>query len=193
MNKEALVIRPANTMEYWLRHANGGDLENLRTWKNQHKRAFFHQTDITPEQQKKWYENFAARDNDFMFMVVDARPRPKDVGVIGFRDLGDKVDIYNVMRGAPREGDGVTIAEAMVLALNYMAARFQKPITCLVLKDNPASDWYAKCGFFVEEVRDDCFLLKVDEAKIGHRDFLVLHRAARDGESNIMQTTSEEK
>ena len=174
MKKDQIIIRPAEAINYLLRHASQGDIEKLRVWKNRHKHTFFHQQDISPEQQKAWYAGFAARDNDFMFMIVDLLAGdPVEVGCLGFRDLGDRIDIYNVMRGEPRREGGVSILEAMNLLVNYIATNFHKPITCLVLKNNPANDWYQKCGFFRNQEREDCYLLQVDLDKIGKRAILV--------------------
>lgn len=174
MTKEKLIIRPAQTANYLLRHANQGDIEKLRVWKNRHKDTFFHQQDINPDQQKAWWAGFVTRANDFMFMIVDqSTGGPAEVGSLGFRDLGDRVDIYNVMRGEPRREGGVSILDAMALFVSYIAANFPKPITCLVLKNNPANDWYRKCGFYRKQEREDCYLLQVDLGKVEKRAFLV--------------------
>jgi hypothetical protein len=174
MKKEQIIIRPAEAKSYFLRHANQGDIERLRVWKNRHKHTFFYQQEISPEQQKVWYAAFAARNSDFMFMIVDSSPGgPAEVGSLGFRDLGDRVDIYNVMRGEPRRPGGVSVLEAMSLLVSYIAANFPKPITCMVLKDNPANDWYQKCGFYRKQAREDCYLLEVDLDKVEKREFRV--------------------
>ena len=49
--------------------ATDANLENLRIWKNNHRTSFFYQETIQPEQQKRWFQGYLERADDYMFMV----------------------------------------------------------------------------------------------------------------------------
>src|SRR5580704_4647409 len=87
-----------------LRLANAEDSEMLRVWKNGHKASFFHQVDITAEQQAKWFEGYLDRADDHQYLVEEEVEFQTwaPIGVVACRLLEGTVDLYNIMRG--REG-----------------------------------------------------------------------------------------
>lgn len=138
-----------------LKEIEQADQDDLRTWKNTHKMSFFFQQDITPEMQAGWFAKYQARNaenTDHMFMVQERDATTGtlvNIGCMGFRDEGNSIDIYNLMRGQRLESDsGHTMSDA----LNAMLACAQttypgKPVTCMVLQNNPARGWYEANGF----------------------------------------------
>jgi ribosomal protein S18 acetylase RimI-like enzyme len=145
-----------------LRSIDEGDLENLRVWKNRQRKRFFHTEYITRDGQIHWYADFRQRRSDFMFIVeATCGPSPSPFGCLGFRLQEDVVDVYNVIRSRTIRGQKCTMGEALIVMCSY-ALGFEKPITCAVLKDNPAVGWYERFTFEIVEERRDNFLMRLD-------------------------------
>lgn len=123
-------------------------LEALRHWKNENKKCFFCQKHITQEEQWAWFEGYKQRDNDLMFIIVDARGYA--MGCLGIR-LIDKVkwDVYNVICDKRFHGKGImykALAELILIAKRL----YHVPITAEILASNKkALAWYKKNGFVV--------------------------------------------
>ncbi len=126
-----------------LRSITIDDLEYLRNWKNQNRRAFFFQKIISAEDQLRWYKAYLKRLDDYMFVVYN----PSAIGCMGFRLSGGIVDVYNVIRGVPNLGRKGIMRDAMLLMCSYATYKYQCKIECKVIADNPAVVWYEKTGF----------------------------------------------
>ncbi|MCG3733166.1 GNAT family N-acetyltransferase [Vibrio cincinnatiensis] len=142
---------------FCLRSITVSDLENLRQWKNKHRNSFFYKEIITVEQQNKWFDSYLKDDKDYMFTVVD---NEKAIGCMGFREKGDFIDVYNIMRGEKSQEKNFSMSDAFRLMLNYINYECQKKITCVVLNDNPAFNWYLKNDFLVLKEIEDYSLLE---------------------------------
>jgi len=127
-----------------LRTIGPDEIETLRVWKNAHRTAFFHQATIEPDQQHRWFTGYLSRETDYMFMAEHAGTA---FGCLGFRLLGSRADIYNVMRGRPDAGGRGLMSEAMRLLCSYIAAEFTREIGAEVLRSNPARAWYRDNAF----------------------------------------------
>jgi len=138
-----------------LRSISESDLETLRVHKNLNRFLFFHQTEISPDEQLVWYRNYETQVDDHMLVItmgLDA------IGSIGFRRTPADVDFYNLMMWSERhQGSGL-----MTLAFDTLRGLAQylypsAPIRVRVLESNPAQAWYARRGFEILErqVRDD--------------------------------------
>ena len=152
MNKNIIITE--NSRHVRLRAANDSDIELLREWKNSNKKSFFYQQEISKAQQAEWFSAYKQRENDYMFMVeeiIEGKHIP--VGCMGFRILNNYIDLYNIIRGA-ESSIGVSMHRAMYIMLNYIRNKWNAPIQCDVLKDNPAVNWYLKCGFVILENKD---------------------------------------
>jgi ribosomal protein S18 acetylase RimI-like enzyme len=127
-----------------LRSATDRDLDNLRSWKNSNRQFFFHQNEISAEQQLAWYESFALRPYDYMLMI-----QHQDIakGCIGIRRVDDEWEIYNVILGDPAFGKQGNMGRALIGTLEMALKQYALPITLNVLKHNPAVAWYLKNGF----------------------------------------------
>lgn len=150
--QNSLILTVPGHSELELRAINSSDLENLRNWKNSHREAFFHRQTITTEQQQQWYKGYQQRDNDFMFIISHS---DQPIGCIGFRRLEDKLDIYNVIMGNQQMSGKGLMRTALHTMIAEAARRYPGlPITLMVLKGNPAVEWYLKSGFSIESECD---------------------------------------
>lgn len=157
-----LIIKNEKYKDLRLRSITSADLENLRQWKNTHRKSFFYQEVITRDQQSLWFEKFQARDNDYMLVAENYKNGAYvPIGCMGFRILDDTVDVYNIMRGAASAADAsFTMQDAFSLMNAYILSLGYDNITCMVLKTNPALKWYYKNGFEILEEKDNYMLLK---------------------------------
>lgn len=165
--KKQMIIE-ADIKQYRLRNINEGDLEELRIWKNLNKSSFFYQKEISADEQKKWFEGYINRENDYIYIIeecVDDIYKHK-IGCIGFRvQEGNVIDIYNVIRGNKSMAD-TTMLQAMHLLIAYIEKKFTRyEIKCDVLNDNIAKKWYEKCGFVVKECYEQYSVMKWNKEK----------------------------
>lgn len=165
------VAEESNNLE--LREITISDIENLRRWKNDNRKSFFYQEEISPEQQKKWYAGYVERLNDYMFIVeensgTDTYPEKHAIGCMGFRLENEcTIDLYNIIRGEESISHA-TMRSAMQMMLCYIADMFPKyKIKCDVLKDNPAVEWYKKCGLAIWEEKE-YYIMGIRKEDIPH-------------------------
>ncbi len=154
-----------------LRLAVESDRELLRAWKNTHKTSFFHQQEITVDQQRAWFSSYLERLHDHVYMVEErAHDAWTPVGTVACRllDAGQDpatVDLYNIMRGRRTDAGIAEIGAAILLLCDVAAQHYAEPLTCKVLRDNPARSWYERLGFVVTQSRDDHYLLSPARTK----------------------------
>jgi hypothetical protein len=134
----------------WLRGANLGDQETLRLWRNAHAHRFFHQQPVTPECQRRWFEGYLGRPDDFLFMVVAGE---ETVGCIGIRFRDGGWDVYNVIRGRASRDSAGFMSLALAAVIEFARGRRPAAVRADVLPDNPALAWYLRNGFIT--VADD--------------------------------------
>lgn len=68
---------------YLLRPLERFDLEELRVLRNKNRNFFIQQEIILAEEQKKWYESYLSKDDDFMFAVEHENFPSKMIGSVG--------------------------------------------------------------------------------------------------------------
>jgi len=136
------------------RPATWNDLESLRAWKNANRHAFFHRAEISPEEQRRWFEGFSAREDAAMFMLeLDGTAR----GCVGFRFVAPgTVDLFNLILGdTALQGTGLTSAFYRALE-TALAARGVERIVLRVLRSNELGRaFYARHGFQPYDAEDD--------------------------------------
>lgn len=164
MDKKICILDNDNKIR--LRSAECNDIELLREWKNNNKKSFFYQQEITSEQQRKWFEDYKKREYDYIFMVEEVADfKYEPIGCMGFRVQDDAIDLYNIIRGKESK-TGISMYQAMHVMLSYIIHKYDFPIKCDVLKDNPAVEWYQKCGFdILKEI--EYYVMQIDRDKIG--------------------------
>lgn len=149
MNKR-FRLRSEEFPEIGLRTIAEVDLENLRIWKNDHRESFFFKGLISPEDQVKWFQGYLERPHDYMFIVaVDDH----SIGCLGFRDIDEGVDIYNVILGVPEMGHRGLMDKALKILCTYVQKEYPGRQGAKVLRNNPALNWYQRNGF--ERVGDN--------------------------------------
>lgn len=157
-----LLLRSSEEPSVRLRAIGPEDQEELRAWKNANKAGFFFQDDITPEMQRRWYEGYRARPQDWMFVVEH---EGRKAGCMGFRRLEDgSVDAYNMIAAPGFAGKGL-MKSAMRLMCSYAAEACGRDIGCLVVKGNPALRYYEACGYRVVGEGKGHHILKLDWAR----------------------------
>jgi RimJ/RimL family protein N-acetyltransferase len=145
MSSENIVIYEND--KYHLRAINSEDIELMRKWKNKNKHYYFHSTKISVDQQLKWFYLFCHREDDHMYVVEElCGKKPYSVGVMGWRNKDHYADIYNIMRGGGSLCDGYSMGQALRLMISYIRSDKNLNARCVVLKNNPAVDWYKVNG-----------------------------------------------
>ena len=139
------------------RPATRADIEQLRVWKNANRRAFFHQEEITPEGQQRWFEAFCARPLEQMFLLED-EGRP--LGCVGFRFVtDDAVDLFNLILGDPSFARGGLMSAFYAALEPALARRGVRRIELKVLADNASAiAFYEHQGFAQRPAEEGAFL-----------------------------------
>lgn len=170
MSEDRTIISSATNPDFRLRSIESGDIEDLRGWKNLNKGSFFLKEDITPEQQRVWFNHFCHRAADRMF-VVEQRTDDgwEKIGCMGFRLLHEEccVDAYNIIRSRKIEPASFNMSDPFRTMLAYAGRLHDNlPIRCKVLTDNPAVSWYERNGFSMVEQLEGFVLMELDKNTI---------------------------
>ena len=144
--KPALVLSSTAAPGITLESISAEHLELLRLWKNNHSHRFFYQEQITPAQQRQWFDGYSSRPGDWIFLIHDANINLA-VGCLGYRVLDKEIDIYNVLRAEDVPSRSSAHSHALNILTNHIAATYQLPIRARVLADNPAARWARLHGF----------------------------------------------
>lgn len=127
-----------------LRTITESDLENLRIWKNQNRKSFFYQEVISPADQRKWFEGYLERLNDYLFVILSGDPV---IGCLGFRYVDEHIDIYNVIRGVSSVNSKGFMSKALRIMCSYVLENYSGALEAKVLRDNLALNWYERNAF----------------------------------------------
>jgi hypothetical protein len=145
MTSTRLVVgQPRSVTQPWLRPVGAEEQEALREWRNAHRDAFFHTDVISPEGQRRWFQGYLQRPEDFLFLVMD---RDSPIGCVGVRLLGQEWDVYNVIRGVQSAASQGFMGLGLRMLVEFARDRHDLPVQAVVLADNPAVDWYLQQGF----------------------------------------------
>lgn len=168
MNTDKLEIRISvdNTRSVYLRSAKREDMETLRIWKNDQRNFFFHNEIITSNQQMLWWESFAVRPDDYMFLVVvDERA----IGCLGIRWKDKEWDVYNIILGEKAFSKQGLMGSAFYSMISFALQLKVAPVSLQVLSKNPAVEWYKKHGFVVKGKQSNFYSMVFE----GFNSFLV--------------------
>ena len=161
-NTKQDIIHSSENSSFRLREIDSMDLPLIREWKNQNSNHFFYNKFITDKEQLDWYENYKLRKDDHMY-VVELRKAEnwKKVGVMGYRIIDNHIDIYNVIRGIPSHEESFSMGQSLQALVSNIKKKHPKTsISCKVLKQNPAVQWYEKNGFKTLETHDSFILME---------------------------------
>ncbi len=129
-----------------IRPATDADIENLRVWKNTHKKFFYHQADISPEGQKNWFEKFKTQADQQIFVIQNDASL---IGCIGFRKkTNQRVELFNLICGAAEFLKTGLMSQFYIHCKEQLQNLGFTEIFLEVLKTNtPGQKWYLKQGF----------------------------------------------
>ena len=87
------------------------------------------------------------------------------IGCLGFRLIGEAVDIYNVILGKKEFAKKGYMANALKLVCKEAMMRYPKtPIVASVIKSNTALQWYFRRGFVVTTEYSEYYIVKYIES-----------------------------
>jgi len=154
-----IIIADKENKKLILRSIYDKDLENMRKWKNENRRAFFYQKIINVKQQKVWFLNYLKDPFDYMFII---EYEGLQIGCIGFK-LNNKIaDIYNVIIGNREYKRKGLMSSSIKMLIDYITCSHAKEITVRVLKSNTSGQkFYIKNGFNISREIDNYVLLEL--------------------------------
>ncbi|MEK7858379.1 MAG: hypothetical protein AAB320_04475 [Elusimicrobiota bacterium] len=158
--KESFSLQ-AEGLPITLRAIGPDDLEELRSWKNANKEAFFFKGDITPEMQETWFSGYLERPRDFMFMVMHGHSK---AGSLGFRMEGTAADCYNIM-GAPGGRSPRAMSQGMKLLCSFIVDKHTRKIGCKVVEGNKAVAWYERQGYRIASQQQGYVQMSLDVSR----------------------------
>jgi len=123
-----------------LRPLEERDIEELRILRNKNQQYFNNTAQITPEQQKAWFEKYLAREDDCMFAIELASKPGEFIGAVAFYNIDWEAGITEAGRTII-DKEKVTekgIGSEMALTHAYIAYNLMglKEIRLTVHKDN---------------------------------------------------------
>jgi hypothetical protein len=144
--KPKLFLRSPSFPHLELESIDEGHLEHLRRLKNAHRYRFFHQDEISPEQQLRWYAAYRTRPDDWMFII---HHNGSEKGCIGYRIIDGSIDLYNFMKGQSGDVRPPFTHHAFDLLCSFAGGSTGLPIRGRVLDGNPFLQWIQKHGFVI--------------------------------------------
>ena len=143
-----------------LRLLGEADLPSTLAWRNQDhiRRWFVHSDVITPEQHRRWFENYRERDDDFVFLIEETRDLRQPVGQVSLYRIDwaqHRAEYGRLMIGVPEAAGRGLAGEATRLLIDHAASALGiREIELEVFSDNAAAiAIYTACGFRPREHR----------------------------------------
>jgi hypothetical protein len=144
--KPKLILRSPSFPQLELESIDQEHLEHLRRLKNAHRSRFFHQDEISPEQQLRWYAEYSTRPDDWMFVI---RHGGSEKGCIGYRIIDGSIDLYNFMKDESSDTHPLFTHNAFDLLCSFAGGSTGLAIRGRVLDGNPFLQWIQKHGFVI--------------------------------------------
>ena len=141
-----------------LRPLEEADLAATLAWRNQSqiRKWFFYSDEITPAQHRRWFEQYRARDDDFVFIIEEMDRLKRPVGQVALYNIDwvrGRAEFGRLMIGDP-EAAGLGLAKLATARLveEGLGPWCLKEIFLEVMPANRAAlAVYAACGFRVLE------------------------------------------
>jgi RimJ/RimL family protein N-acetyltransferase len=136
------------------------DLPMTLAWRNRdHIRRWFINSDrLTAEQHHAWFEQYAGRDDDFVFIVEEAKELLKPVGQVSLYKIDwglGRAELGRILIGEPGAAGKGLAKEATRLLLDHAFGQFKlREVEANVMSTNRASLAVFSCGFREVEERD---------------------------------------
>lgn len=138
------------------------DIENLRVLRNRERNFFLDSTEISEEQQRKWYNNYLLKDNDIMFSIVRKSDQPEFCGSIALYSIDKANGLCEIGRTlidkeiCPDKGIGLE-ATCGVCKFAFETLGMQV-IQTKILKSNARSlKLHERAGFYTIDFSDERF------------------------------------
>ena len=175
------TVAPIVGSRVQLRLLSAADLPLTLAWRNQDqiRRWFVHSDVLTWDQHHAWFQRYAERDDDFLFVIEDTVRLRRPVGQVGLYRLDWQVrtaEYGRIMIGDPAGQGSGCASEATALLLDFAFREWRLSRVDLdVYADNErALRVYLHCGFESVELKDGMFHMSVTpqgfaRSKSGHR------------------------
>ena len=162
------VISPIKKGRIQLRLLAESDLMMTLAWRNQEhiRKWFIHPDIISPEQHRKWFEEYVERDNDFLFIIEETQNLGKPVGQISLYNIDwseNRGEFGRLLIGDP-EGIGRGLAKEATraaLQLAFETFRLQEVFLQVFRHNVTAIAFYQGCGFRSGDERNGLLLMKL--------------------------------
>lgn len=130
------------------------ELEKMRALRNRSRHSFVTSKEITGEEQRRWYESYLNRENDYLFSVYYRESWIGAVSIYDVDPIEEKAEFGRLMIDREAAGAGGLGAEATKTACQIAFQQLGiKTIELEVYADNiPAQITYLKSGFVPEEL-----------------------------------------
>ena len=140
-----------------LRTINIDDLEYLRIIKNNNRKSFFYNKEISRNDQFYWFEKYMKSPFEYLFIFEEKIDLEfKRVGSLGFRIKDGECDLYNIIRGPIPVKSITRMSDGLSMLIHHIHRNFPLMITAKVIHGNEALKWYLKNKFTIES-EGDCF------------------------------------
>lgn len=126
-----------------------GDLDLLRYWRNQHTNDFFTKDQLSPQQQRAWYQKYSENPTDRMFIIQLKDSTPIGTVALYNISIADRTaELGRTLLLSEYRGQGY-MEEAIKLLLNHTfeTMRIWKIRLSVYLDNASAIALYSKCGF----------------------------------------------
>ncbi len=161
-------IAPLVSGRVRLRLIEEADLPMTLAWRNQdHIRKWFFYSDvITPDQHRRWFEQYRHRDDDFVFMIEDLDTLMRPVGQVSLYNIdwaGRRGEFGRLLIGDDAAtGMGIAMAATRLLLDEARSVWGLAEVDLEVLQSNaPALAIYRRYGFIETGRKGDTITMGV--------------------------------
>ena len=149
-----------------LRLLRSSDLQLTLHWRNQDhiRRWFFHSDLITPEQHTRWFEQYAERDDDFVFVIEDVQNGGQPVGQVALYHVDwqqSRAEFGRLMIGEDSAaGKGLAFtATQLTLQIAFQSLGLREVYLEVYADNSRAIAIYTRAGFQVREHQDQVIVM----------------------------------
>ena len=139
-----------------LRHVEYDDLPILRAWRNhpESHQWFFSQEDITPEQQKAWWEQYLKDETVRLFVIETPEGEPIGTISLTLADPSDGVgELGHMLVASEHRGRGYgRLATNMLLQYAFDELGLQRVFLEVMEENQLAINLYQRCGLVIEKM-----------------------------------------
>lgn len=154
-----------------LRLLDEADLPMTLAWRNQDhiRKWFFYSHVITPDQHRRWFEQYRHRDDDFVFVIEEHDTLMRPVGQVSLYNIdwaGRRGEFGRLLIGDPAAaGLGIAAAATRLLVDEALSAWGLAEVGLEVLQSNaPALAIYRRYGFIETGRQGDTIAMRARAA-----------------------------